>query len=164
MDCRIGVTAALALALGVPVAALAAQPVTGIYNQYQYVKSVSSNPAGLTDCHTVGDTLGGYFDYPGPDKTGAKSTGAIEGTTTMYTDICRLPTTPAAGASSWSGTENCTDTDIGGAASQHTNTFSWASITYVDTNDWLFEKTVTYAVSGGTCTEVRDTALQRTGK
>ncbi len=141
----------------------ATQPVVGIYQTYQYVTASSSSPSGLTSCNPVGAELGGYFSYPGPSKTGAQSYGPAEVSSTLRMLVCTYPVTPAAGATSWSGTEQCTSTYLSGSPTRYTLTFN-ATIVYDTKNTWLEQRTITYPVTGGTCTETRNVGLSRTGK
>ena len=141
----------------------ATEPKASTYNQYQYVIDSASTPPGLTSCNPVGTTLGGYFVYPGPSLPGAASYGAGEGSTTMHMLVCTYPNTPAAGASTWSGSEGCTETYLTGAPTGYTVTFS-AKIVYVDANSWLEQRTISYPVTGGSCQETRNVGLMRTGK
>ena len=160
---KLAVVSAVSLLVAPGMAHSAVEPVTGIYQTYQYVVDSSSNPKGLTDCNPVGTILGGYFSYPGPAKTGAQSFGATEETTTLRMLVCSYPTTPAAGATSWSGSESCVDTYLSGAPDSYTVTFH-ATIVYDTSNTWLEQRTISYPVTGGTCTETRNVGLSRTGK
>ena len=103
-----------------------------------------------------GATWTAYFYYPGPTKAGAQTrleynvpTGDALLQTSTY------PTTPAAGAASWSGT--LTET-VYPAGTSTTKSFS-INMTYVDSKSWLWDRTVV----AGTCTATDKIVLARTG-
>lgn len=164
MQGALGAMAAGVAALCCGFAAGATQlPAAATYDQYQYVVSSSSNPSGLTNCHKPGTTLGGYFVYPGPLKTGAMALGASELGSVMRMLICTYPLTPAGGITTWSGTATCKSTYTSGPPTSFTMSFNW-KLTFVTKSTFLVQRTITYPVTGGTCTETRNTGMQRTGK
>ncbi len=164
MQGPLGIIATCLAATCCCVAARAAQlPAAGTYDEFQYVTSSSSKPPGLSGCTNPGTTLGGYFVYPGPVKAGAVTTGAIESGSVMRMQICTYPVTPAAGIDTWSGSATCNSTYTSGPPTSYTLAFAW-KIIFVTKGAFLVQKTLTYPVPGGTCTQTRNTGLQRTGK
>lgn len=164
MQRSVGAVAACVAALCCGFGARATQlPSAATYDEYQYVVSSSSSPPGLTSCKKPGTTLGGYFVYPGPLKPGATTTGAIESGSVMRMQTCTYPLTPAGGITTWSGSATCRSVYTSGPPTSFTLTFNWTLI--FDTKAaFLVQKTITYPVTGGTCTETRNTGMQRTGK
>jgi hypothetical protein len=166
MEAAMRIEAVMALvglvALAAPALA-ATEPVKGLYREDQYVSAASTSPSGLSGCDTVGETLGGQFDFNGAGKTGSTSYGTYETSSSNYIGICKFPVAPQAGVTTWSGTYPCTNYPFSGSDTKYTTTFSW-TITYVDANSFLAEKVLTFPVPGGTCTTHRNAAFVRSGK
>jgi hypothetical protein len=162
---------AVALAVfAVPVlggtSALAAQPSAGIYNTLQYVVSATPSPSTATCPNKAGQTLDvGYLKYPGAGAPGATAAATVIKGPDMWQQICRFPTTPAAGVTNWSATETCTFTPLPNSPKQPNLDISFDfTFTFIDGDDFLAKGTESIPVPGGTCDEVLNIGFTRTGK
>jgi hypothetical protein len=129
----------------------AAQPAKGMYVGYHQRISATAGCA-----IKLGATWTAYFWYPGPLKAGAVTRQEYYVPTgDALLQILAYPTTPAAGAGTWSGT--LTETTLP-ASTTVTKSFSIA-ITYGDNKSWLWDRMVV----DGTCTAEDKVVLVRTG-
>lgn len=163
-------TAALALSVfALPVLsganAFAAQPVAGIYDQLQYVVSVTPSPSTVICPDKAGEVLDGKFRYPGAGALGATAADSEFSGAHMWQKICTFPATPTAGVTTWTGTEVCSFTPLPGSPAKPNVDISFDfTFTFIDGNDFLAKKTETYPVSGGSCAETRNIGFTRSGK
>jgi hypothetical protein len=137
--------------LAVPATAFAAQPATGTYSAYHKRISATASCAIQT-----GATWTSYFQYPGPLKNNATMRLQYDVPTgNPLLQISAYPTTPAAGAASWSGTE--IETTVPPTVTK-TITFT-INFTYNDAKSWLWDRNITV----GGCTAEDSVVLIRTG-
>jgi len=134
-----------------PGIAKAAQPIKATYVVYH--QRVSATPSCAIQ---TGATWIAYFDYPGASQNGAVTRAEYDVPTgNALLQLSAYPTTPPAGALTWSGT--VTETTIPASATV-TKSFS-INITYGDTKSWLWDRTVV----SGACTAEDKMVLVRTG-
>jgi hypothetical protein len=156
--CRLAIALAASVTCAMPAAAAQLKP--GYYSQLYYVVSTSVSGAG--QCI---DTVGGYFTqelyYPGPSKPGATEWRAFSANGLLENEIITLPVTPAAGVTTWSGTESSTFLP---GSTEVTATFT-VSGTFTDDHSSNGTSTTIYPTQGGgTCTETTQINQIYTGK
>jgi hypothetical protein len=120
----------------------------GYYATYNFVVSASVSGSG-----TCLDGVGTAYDtedyYPGPAKTGAKTRRQFNAKGVLEIQITTLPETPAAGATTWSGSYSSVF-EPGGTKAP--GTFS-STFTNTDGFSNIATTTLVYKVEGGgTCT------------
>jgi hypothetical protein len=146
---RVGVAAVLltyGAAMGV---ASAANLSKGVYGVSSYYVSATGSGGG-TCIFPAGTYLSSEYAYPGANKTGATARTYVNSASGAYVFLTTYPTTPANGATMWSG--NVTSTFLPGGTAA-TGTFS-ATIATVDTDSYVAKTTFNFPSGSGTCTSV----------
>jgi hypothetical protein len=131
--------------------AQAAQPAKGTYVVYH--QRISATPSCAIQ---AGKVWTSYFFYPGPLKPGAMMRLEYDVlTNAALLQYNAYPLTPAAGATSWSGTTTETTLPPSSTVNKGFN----ITFTYGDSKTWLWDRIVT----AGTCTAEDSMVLVRTG-
>jgi hypothetical protein len=130
----------------------------GTYGMYTYVTKVAITGKGTCDYH-VGEQFSEFFIYPGPNRTGASKRDLIQTSTDHFVAIDTLPKTPAAGATSWSGTYHYSFLP---GSETGTGTFTW-KFTIIDATSFVATRTFSSDFTGGSCTVTFDESAVRTG-
>jgi hypothetical protein len=153
--------ALLATALAsAPALAAAPTPQVGHYTQLYLVLSASVSGAGSC-IDSVGTYFTEQFYFPGPSKKGAKAWRAFSLSDLLQNEVITFPETPAAGATTWSGTYSAQFLPNGATVKAKFST----SFTITDPSSSLGTTTVVGPTQqGGTCTETLQFNQFYTGK
>lgn len=145
-------------ALSAPLTAQAAvpQPNTGFYHAVSYITAATPSATCGAFGIAAGPGSAGSLYYPGP-----KATGAIfryESTKSDAVVAQVFSTTPAAGATSWSGTVT-----EGNEPSPSFPIAFKAKLTYLDTQSFTGVFTLSVVVGANKCTVTENIAFSQTG-
>ena len=159
MRASTSLAAAVLLCVASQQAGAATQPNPGIYIGQGRLTAVTPT-GGATDCPSAGQTVSFYLQYPGPALPGATFYSPALPHNVLAVQMGTFPTTPAAGVKAWSGKVQESDS----AGNKRTVPFA-ASLTYYTASAFLMNisKWNEPSLSGGTCNEVVQLALIRTG-
>ena len=130
----------------------------GNYAMFAYVTKVAAKGTEPCNYH-VGEQFNEFLIYPGPSRIGASKRQLIQTSTDHFVGIDTFPKTPAAVATSWSGTYHYTFSPRGPSGA---GTFTW-TFNIIDTTSFVSTRTLFVGVTGDSCSVTVDESGIRTG-